>query len=188
MTSNENKDPIGNLGDKLRSFFGFNGQRKNKTTLPGKTQFSLWYFFIAMILFFYLQPLLFSSKTETISYSQFKQYVEQGIADELIIGPETIKGTLAGTPKRSFAAVRVNDPDLVKNLDERNISYSGRNENRFLSSLLSWILPLAFFSDRVISHEKNGNGNGSHVFQQEQGQNFRGKRHQGLFCRCGRNR
>jgi len=145
MTSNENKDPIGDLGDKLRSFLGFNGQRKNKTTLPGKTRFSLWYFVIAMILFFYLQPLLFSSKTETISYSQFKQYVEQGIADELIIGPETIKGTLAGTSKRSFAAVRVNDPDLVKNLDERKISYSGRNENRFLSSILSWILPLGIF-------------------------------------------
>jgi cell division protease FtsH len=42
-----------------------------------------------------------------------------GIAGELVIGPESIKGTLAGSPKRAFATVRVNDPDLVKELDER---------------------------------------------------------------------
>jgi cell division protease FtsH len=52
-----------------------------------------------MIFFSYLQPLLFSSKVETISYSQFKQYVDQGIAGELTIGPENINGTLAGSPK-----------------------------------------------------------------------------------------
>jgi cell division protease FtsH len=98
-----------------------------------------------MLLFSYLQPLLFSSKKETISYSQFKQYVDQGIAGELIIGPESIKGTLEGSPKRAFATVRVNDPDLVKELDERKISYSGRYENRLLSSLLSWVLPLGIF-------------------------------------------
>ncbi len=173
MTSNENKDPIGNLADKLRSFLGFNGQRKNKTTLPGKTRLSLWYFVIAMILFFYLQPMLFSSKTETISYSQFKQYVEQGIADELIIGPETIKGTLAGTPKGSFAAVRVNDPDLVKNLDERKISYSGRNENRFLSSLLSWILPLGiFFLIWRFAMKKMGTGMGVMSFSKSKAKIF----------------
>ena len=145
MALNENKGPIGDLVDKLRSFFGLSNHPNNPAALPGKTRFSIWYFVIAMIVFSYLQPLLFSSKTETISYSQFKQYVEQGIADELIIGPENIKGTLAGSSKRAFATVRVNDPDLVKELDERKISYSGRYENRFLNSLLSWILPLAIF-------------------------------------------
>jgi cell division protease FtsH len=39
----------------------------------------------------------------------------------------------------------VNDPGLVKELDERNISYSGQYENKFLSSLLSWVLPLGLF-------------------------------------------
>jgi cell division protease FtsH len=142
MAFNENKDPLGNLGDKLRSFLGFSGQRKNKAALPGKTRFSLWYFVLAMLLFSYLQQFLFSSKIETISYSQFKHYVEQGIAGELIIGPENIKGTLAESPKREFTTIRVNDPDLVKVLDERKISYSGRYENKFLAGLLSWILPL----------------------------------------------
>jgi cell division protease FtsH len=56
---------------------------------------------------------------ETISYSEFKQYISQGIAGELIIGPEKIKGTLQGSPLKEFATIRVDDPNLVKELDER---------------------------------------------------------------------
>jgi cell division protease FtsH len=145
MALYDNKGPIGELVDKLRSFLGRGNHPKNQPDQPGKTRFNIWFFVIAMVFITYLQPLLFSSKTEKISYSQFKQYVDQGIAGELIIGPENIKGTLAGSPKRAFTTVRVHDPDLVKGLDERKISYSGRYENRFLSSLLSWVLPLAFF-------------------------------------------
>ncbi|MCJ8499833.1 ATP-dependent zinc metalloprotease FtsH [Desulfatitalea alkaliphila] len=130
------------MADKLRSFFNLDNPPQKQTGLPAKKRFNLWYFVLAMILFTYLQPVLFSAKTETISYSQFKQYVDQGVAGELIIGPESIKGTLAGTPKRAFTTVRVHDPELVGQLDEGLINYSGRNENRFLGSLISWILPL----------------------------------------------
>ena len=103
MAPNANKDPIGDLIDKLRSFFGFGDRPKNQSAIPAKKRFSIWYFVLAMILFYYLQPMLSSSKIETISYSQFKQYVEQGIAGDLVIGPESINGTLTGSPKRSFA-------------------------------------------------------------------------------------
>ena len=174
MTSgDEKKDPLINLLDKLRSFFGFGNYPKKQTALPNKTRFSIWYFVFAMLLFSYLQPLFFSSKTETISYSQFKQYVEQGIAGDLIIGPESIKGTLAGSPKRSFATVRVNDPDLVKELDERKISYSGRYENRFLSSLLAWVLPLGiFFLIWRFAMKKMGTGMGVMSFSKSKAKIF----------------
>ena len=145
MASEENRDPIGNLMGKVRSHFGFGDHSKDKNGLPPKTRFSLWYFIIAMIFFSYLQQFIFSGKVETISYGQFKQHVAEGIVSDLIIGPENISGTLTGASKQSFFTVRVNDPDLVKELDERKVNYSGRHENRFLSSLLSWILPLGFF-------------------------------------------
>ena len=45
-----------------------------------------------------------------------------------------------------FTTVRVNDPGLVKDLDEHKISYSGHQESKFLSNILSWILPMGFFS------------------------------------------
>ncbi len=145
MADNGNKKPMGNLTDKLRSLFSSSSHPKNKSGLPPKTRFSIWYFVIAMIIFSYLQQNYFSAKVETIPYSQFKTHIAEGIVDKLVIGPENIKGTLTGPSVQEFTTVRVNDPDLVKELDDRKVSYSGRYENRFLGSLLSWILPLAFF-------------------------------------------
>ena len=65
--------------------------------------------------------------------------------DKLIIGPENITGTLKGSTGQAFKTIRVDDPGLAKELDERNISYSGQYDNKFLGSLLSWVLPLGFF-------------------------------------------
>ena len=36
----------------------------------------------------------------------------------------------------------MDDPDLVKELDEHKVDYSGHYESKFLSSILSWILPI----------------------------------------------
>jgi len=36
----------------------------------------------------------------------------------------------------------VDDPGLVKELDEHKVDYSGRYESKFLSSILSWVLPI----------------------------------------------
>ena len=46
----------------------------------------------------------------------------------MTIGPENINGTLKGKekkPDQEFTTIRVDDPDLVKELDERKVSYSG---------------------------------------------------------------
>jgi len=145
MASSGNKDPIGNLMDKLRSFFGSSDHLKNKAGLPPKTRFSIWYALAAILLLSYLQQYFFSAKVETIPYSQFKQYIAEGKVVKLTIGPENINGTLKGNPEQGFTTIRVNDPGLVKEMDERKVSYSGWYENKFLSSLLSWILPLGFF-------------------------------------------
>lgn len=143
MASNENKDPIGNLMDKLRSLLGF--QERQKNTLPPKARFSIWYFLIAIILFTYLQQYFLSAKVETIPYSQFKQYIAAGNVGKLTISPENINGTLKGEPVQKFTTIRVNDPDLVKDLDEHKVNYSGRYESKFLSTLLSWIIPIGIF-------------------------------------------
>ncbi|MFO7752667.1 MAG: ATP-dependent zinc metalloprotease FtsH [Desulfobacteraceae bacterium] len=138
------KNSIGNLKDKLRSLFGFSDQ-KQESERPEKPRFNIWFFVLAVFFFSYVQQSMFSSKTETIPYSQFKQYVDQGMVSELVIGPENIKGMLAGTPKREFTTVRVNDSNLVADLDKHKLSYSGRYENKLLTSLFAWVLPLLFF-------------------------------------------
>jgi cell division protease FtsH len=93
----------------------------------------------------YLQQTFFSQKVETIPYSQYKQNLVADNVTKVIIGPENINGMLKGTgkkPEQAFTTLRVDDPNLVKELDEHKIDYSGRYESKFLSSILSWILPL----------------------------------------------
>jgi len=65
---------------------------------------------------------------------------------KLTIGPENITGTLREKDKKQnqeFTTIRVDDPNLVKELDEHKVYYSGRYESKWLSSILSWILPSA---------------------------------------------
>jgi cell division protease FtsH len=133
------------LRDRLRSWFGQKSPQKRKAGLPPKTHFSIWYFLAAMVLIMYLQQYFFSSKVETISYSRFKQDVATGLVSRLTIGPESISGTLKGkesTPDLQFTTVRVDDPGLVKELDERKIDYSGHYDSKLLGSILTWVLPL----------------------------------------------
>jgi cell division protease FtsH len=39
----------------------------------------------------------------------------------------------------------VEDPNLIKELDERKVSYSGLYESKLLANILSWVIPLAIF-------------------------------------------
>ena len=173
MPSNENKDPIGNLMDKLRSLFGSSDHLKNKAELPPKTRFSIWYALAVILLFAYLQQYFFSAKVETIPYSQFKQYITEGKVVKLTIGPERINGTLKGNPEQGFTAVRVNDPGLVKELDELKVSYSGRYEDKFWSGILSWGIYLGvFFLIWRFAMKKMGPGMGVMSFSKSKAKIF----------------
>ncbi len=145
MANDKKKELLDNLTGKLRSLFVSSAPKNTGGALPPKARFSIWYFLITMLFIVYMQQYLFSGKVETIPYSQFKQYLDEATVDKVTIGPDNIRGTLKGTPAREFTTVRVNDPDLVKVLDERKVSYSGRYESKFLNGLLGWVLPLGIF-------------------------------------------
>jgi len=149
MPSDGKKEPLEDLKDKIRSFFGTQGPQK-KNALPPKAHFSIWYFLMAFLLFTYMQQYFFSGKVETIPYSEFKQYIAEGILSKVTIGPENINGTIKGQGKtqgqdQEFTTIRVNDPDLVKDLDEHKVDYSGHYESKLLSSVLSWVIPIGIF-------------------------------------------
>ena len=135
------------LKSKFRSLFGPEDPRK-KNALPPKAHFSIWYFLVALMIFTLIQQYFLFQKVETIPYSQFKQYLVEDKVVKLTIGPEDISGTLEGKekePGQDFTTIRVNDPDLVKDLDTHKVNYSGHYESKFLSSVLSWILPIGIF-------------------------------------------
>jgi cell division protease FtsH len=85
----------------------------------------------------------------TIPYSEFKRYVVEGKVQKLSIKPQQITGTITedgnGRTDRQFVTVRVDDPELIKLLDEKKIDYTGHYESKWLANILAWILPLAFF-------------------------------------------
>ena len=145
--ADDKKEPgaINNVIDRLRSFFVPQNPQKKKDGLPPKAHFSIWYFLIMMLLIMYLQQYFFSPKVETIPYSQFKQELAQGNVDKLTVGPENITGTLKAKdkkPAQQFTTIRVDDPGLVRDLDDHKIAYSGLYESKFLSGILSWVLPI----------------------------------------------
>ncbi len=121
MPSDGEKNLAENIRDKLRTLFRPTPPRKTQDDLSPKVHFSLWYFLIAFLLISLLQQYLFSRRVETIPYSQFKQQLGADNVSTLAIGPESINGTLKGKDKKpgeEFVTVRVDDPGLVKDLDD----------------------------------------------------------------------
>ncbi len=113
-----------------------------------KVRFSIWYFIAAMFLFFWFQSYTGVQQTETISYSDFKQWAREGKVESLVVGPEQITGKLKGEegkPARTFVTVRIEDPELVGQLEQKGIKFSGYVENKWLGTMVSYLLPLGLF-------------------------------------------
>jgi len=130
-------------------------------------KFSIGYFFIALVLLFLLQTYLASPQVETISYSQFKALVNKALLANLTIGEKAIHGEIkpegvkqALSPERlkvwegklkdskqsmPFVTVRVEDPELVADLERAGISFKGEVVNEWLPTVLSWVVPVVLF-------------------------------------------
>jgi len=109
-----------------------------------KRQISLGYIAIALLLIFGLQFLFVRGTSSEIPYSEFKQYLERGMLGDLVVSQTDIRGVIvrSETDKQSFVTNRVEDPDLVKQLEEKGVGFTGRPANSFFGTILSWILPL----------------------------------------------
>jgi cell division protease FtsH len=116
--------------------------KENKTK-----NFTFIYFVLAFIILALLNGYFFSKgEVKTIQYSDFKEFVASGKIANVVIDKETIQGdlTLEDGKKTKFLTVKVEDPELTRDLQKNNIKYTGRSENKILSTILSWVLPLAF--------------------------------------------
>ncbi len=119
-----------------------------KLPMNPQTRFHLWYVVAALFGVFLLQYLwVQSQQVETIPYSQFQAFLKEGRVDDIVVGTNYIQGTIKdakeGEPSR-FIAVRV-DPNLARDLEGYNVTYTGAVENTFLRDLLSWVLPVLLF-------------------------------------------
>jgi len=104
--------------------------------------------YLLMLLVFIGMFRLFSEPpTEEIPYSTFKALVAEKRVKDLVITRDRIKGDRVVNKDlakgKMFTVVRIEDPDLVKNLDAGGISYRGEVSDNFIRDfLLTWILPL----------------------------------------------
>ena len=134
----------------LKEFLGFKEPPdrggKKKPTLK-KTHFTIWYFVIAFLIILFIQNYFVMKKTEdVISYSEFKEALRANKIKDITITPETISGEReTENGPRKFQTVRVEDSDLVKELEASKIKYTGKVESKWLMNILSWIIPLVFF-------------------------------------------
>ncbi len=57
-----------------------------------------------------------------------------------------------------FYTVRIEDPKLLELLEAKNVRYQARIANRWLTEILSWVLPLLLIVGRLAvllpSHER----------------------------------
>ena len=148
MDEDDEKNPNEILKKRLKSFFSPPDPQRKKNALPPKAHFSIWYFLIIFLLISVIQNYFLAPRVENIPYSKFKQSLAEGQVNNLVIGPDKINGKLKAKGDKAeedFVTVRVEDPNLIKELDERKVSYSGLYESKLLANILSWVIPLAIF-------------------------------------------
>ncbi len=117
-----------------------------------KTRLNIYFVIIAIWGVLIIQYIISSSYQPLVMpYSEFQKALKNGRVGEITIlsntitGQITIKNEKTGQmEEKKFKTVIVN-PDIVKQLEQYNLTYSGEIENTFFKDLLSWVLPLVIF-------------------------------------------
>ncbi len=111
-------------------------------------RFNFWYVLMAVLAVLMLQDLWVQVKqVERIPYSEFKDYLERGVVDEIAVADNQIRGTLKAPMadgRTRFVTTRV-DPALAQDLQQYDVRYTGVQQSNFLAGVLAWLLPLLVF-------------------------------------------
>ncbi|EJQ4636579.1 ATP-dependent zinc metalloprotease FtsH [Campylobacter upsaliensis] len=86
-----------------------------------------------------------SEVSKNVPYSELKKLIESGQISQVSIGQSTIKA-VSSANNTIYNAKKVNDTELVKLLDSKNIAYGAYSEtNWFTDMIFSWVLPVFIF-------------------------------------------
>ncbi len=115
--------------------------------------FSIAYILLALLILVLLQSWL-APNVENVSYSKFKKYITDRKINAVVVSTKFLKGyekTVGADqkeplfPNKIYMTPRVDDRDLVEFLEKNNVEIIAENENTFLMTLLSWVLPTIIF-------------------------------------------
>lgn len=131
---------------------------------PRQQQFSLLYVLAAALMMLAIQSYIGTSHIETLPYSDFKVLLKAGKLKNIAFGEAAITGTLStdgidkllpkqqvdemhreGKGDHQFSTLRVNDPNLVQDLEAAKVRFVGEADSKWIGILLSWIVPALLF-------------------------------------------
>ena len=128
-------------------------------------RFSIWYFLSLLLVLVLVQTFFSMQRSYPVNYSDFRHLIDMKGVNDLEISSDTINGVLLPSgveylaketkdpdlPKRlakefpkqvMFTTVRVEDKDLIDLLEQKGIKYKALPDRAWLTSLISWILPM----------------------------------------------
>jgi len=114
--------------------------------MPRRPTGSVWYALAFLALLILVQTYFLVPAGRQLSYSEFKSNLKEGKIAEVTVGEQVIRGTLKsstadGKPE-AFTTTRIEDPQLVAELEQSKAKYTGEMVSRWLPEVLSWIIPL----------------------------------------------
>jgi cell division protease FtsH len=115
-----------------------------------KVSFSIWYVFLAIWAVILIHDFLLAmQKVEELPYSEFKTLLSKEQVEEVSVSGLTLSGKLKAKEgekdPKFFTTVRVEDPELVRELQQHGVKYTGVIESTFWRDLLSWVVPALVF-------------------------------------------
>ncbi len=135
--------------------------------LPGRfnprARWLLWYVLATLLVLLFWQDFSQQLAVRTIPYSQFKAHLERGEVTEAAVREDEITGRIvpratsaeSGTKQSAglrrareegkpffFRTVRVEDPDLVRELQAAGVEFSGVRPGALTQFVLAWLLPI----------------------------------------------
>jgi len=127
-------------------------------------RFSIWYFVAAFLVLLAIENFLMGAITENLTYNEFKGLLKAGKITEVTLTDKVITGQLKqdglegllpkekiaeiqrfGSGEQRFIVVRVDDRELVPELEAAKVKFAGRLESTWFTTLLSWVLPALIF-------------------------------------------
>jgi len=171
MSDPQSDDPQNNKRNQKKSGpqFPFGGGGGGGPKLPDFKPFGGWKFSIAYILILIVGLSLFNyvflrRVNPTIDFSEFKNKIAGGeivrveLSDSYYTGYTSRNRDspaasmlrnpyLGGAPETVYRTVPINDPDIVKLMDDKRVAYYAvsREGSTILNIIFSWVLPIAFF-------------------------------------------
>ncbi|HEY0843845.1 MAG TPA: ATP-dependent zinc metalloprotease FtsH [Noviherbaspirillum sp.] len=105
-----------------------------------------------------------AGRPELIAYSDFRQLLRAGAVEEISVGKDAVRGSFrvegadkvlpreqvdamrrSGKDRQSFVALRVDDPELVKDAVAAGVRVSGEANHDWINELIWWLMLIALF-------------------------------------------